>query len=207
MSGVHQIICLLSSRYAIRQIFKKLAWLLVVVICTPTTQARSFLDSDWAEAATKVVRLNPNQFPFLAAPMVSKLEVLGCKIPQHWFSAEPNNLITGEFLKKGQIDVAVLCERGHVTKLLVVPSSSNDKPIILATSTVKNYLQHVGENRIGFSWGIHNVLMRKAILRKNSDCKWQPGLPPNGIDDAFIEKASTTRFRGRHNWLECEGSD
>ena len=189
-------------------VLKTACWLLLAFFAAPTVDAQSISASDWKVAEEKVARLRPEQFPLLSKPTVAILEQLGCKIPQHFYSKEPNNLITGQFLKRGQTDVALLCERGQTTTLLVLPNMGKGTPLPLAVSSVSDYLQVLGPDEIGFSWGIAKIPLKKFMqTSEETGCKWRSHYPPHGIDDAFIEKASTVRYRARRSWRECQGSD
>ena len=190
------------------RVCKSANWLLLAACTVPTGEVQAVSDSDWVEATKKVVRLQPNQFPFLSKPVVTKLEQLGCAIPQHWFSSEPNNVVIGQFLKRGQTDVALLCEQGHITTLLVLPNMGNGTPIPLVASSVQNYLQGVGENQIGFSWGISKISMSRVMQTwGGSNCKWRSAYAPQGIEDAFIDKYFTVRYRAKNSWQECQGAE
>ena len=190
------------------RVLKTACWLLLAFFAAPTVEAQSISASDWTAAAEKVVRLRPDQFPFLSKPTVAILERLGCRIPQPFYSKEPNNLITGQFLKRGQTDIALLCERGQTTTLLVLPNMGKGAPLPLAVSSVNNYLQVVGPDEIGFSWGITKIPLKKFMwASEEASCKWRSDYPPHGIDDAFIEKASSVRYRAHHSWRECAGAD
>ena len=207
--NILQSICVaLFRRVHKTQALKKFSWLLLAVFFAPIAQAQSFSDKDWAEAAENVVRLRPDQFPFLSKSTVAKLEQLRCRIPQHAFSGEPNNLIPGQFLKRGQTDVALLCERDQMIALLVLPDMGKGKPMHLAVSTIEKYLQGMGENKIGFSWEITKIPMRKVMKTwGGSTCKWRPHDAPHGINHAFIDKWFIVRYSVKARWQECEGSD
>ena len=190
------------------RVLKAICCVVPAVLAAQTIEAQPVPSLDWMAAAEKVVRLGPVQFSFLSTPTIALLEQLDCKIPQHAFSKEPNNLITGQFLKRGQIDVALLCERGQTTTLLLLPNMGKGKPMPLAVSSVEGYLQVLGPDEIGFSWGIGKVPLKKFMqASKEAGCKWRSDYPPNGIDVAFIEKASTVWYLSHGGWQGCQGSD
>ena len=190
------------------RVLKAICCVASAVLAEQTVAAQPVSSLDWRAAAENVVRLEPVQFSFLSKPTIALLEQLGCKIPQHAFSKEPNNLITGQFLKRGQIDVALLCERGQTTTLLLLPSMGKGKPMPMAVSSVEGYLQVLGPDEIGFSWGIGKVQLKKFMrASEEAGCKWRSDYPPHGIADAFIEKASTVWYRSHSGWQGCQGSD
>ena len=54
------------------------------------------------EADLQVTRLPPSAFPELPKSIRRELERRGCTIPQVWADKKPQNVIKGEFTRKGQ---------------------------------------------------------------------------------------------------------
>ena len=73
----------------------------------------------------------------------------------------------------------------------------------------RNFLQTITEGgRIGFSRMIEAV--DRDYILKHYEAYRGPKPPPiehQGIDDAFIEKASVVRYYYRGKWLELQGAD
>jgi hypothetical protein len=76
------------------------------------------------------------------------------------------------------------------------------------TSDDRNYLQGLGGNRMGYSHEI-TTAARDFIMR-HYRAYGGPEPPPinhHGIDDAFLEKASTTWYFHQGKWLRLPGAD
>src|ERR671937_183045 len=73
----------------------------------------------WEAADAAVLRLPPAAFPQLPRNIVRYLQARGCTVPQTFVSAEPHNVISGEFARRGQTDWAVLCSRGREPSIIV----------------------------------------------------------------------------------------
>jgi hypothetical protein len=72
----------------------------------------------------------------------------------------------------------------------------------------RNFLQGITANEIGFSRGITPV--RKDFIMRHYDAYGGLKPPPidhQGIDDAFIEKASVTWYFQGGKWLRLTGAD
>lgn len=163
---------------------------------------------DFAAAEKAIVRLPPSAFSALPAPIVQELERRRCRVPQPADAREPRNVIQGEFAHPGQTDWAVLCSVQGVSRILVFWNGTPSDPARLAPAKDGDYLQVVAPNRIGFSRGI-SAVGKDDILRRHQ-AYGGPTPPPirhQGIDDAFIEKASVTWYLHRGQWLRLTGAD
>jgi hypothetical protein len=117
-------------------------------------------------------------------------------------------MISGHFKNAHQTDWAVLCSVNGVTSLWVFWGDPST-PIKLAEhkNTVMSQ-QYDDTGRMGFSWGIFRAAP-KQILKAQ---KFPTSLPASlvkhdGIEDAFMQKASTIRYWNKGKWLELDGSD
>src|SRR5262245_32758643 len=106
---------------------------------------------EWDKANREMVRLAPSRFKELPKPLVQELERRRCTIPQAWSAREPHNVVRGEFVKKGQIDWAVLWSQNMVSSILVFAGGSPADPIKLAEGPDRNILQVVAPGQIGYS--------------------------------------------------------
>ncbi len=106
-------------------------------------------------------------------------------------------------------DWAVLCSRNRVASILVFWNGSTKSVAEIARSDDKGFLQTIdGAGNVGFSRAI-DVVGKDYILehyreyggRKPSRLKHQ------GINDAFVEKASSVHYFYRKRWLELQGAD
>jgi hypothetical protein len=106
------------------------------------------------------------------------------------------------------MDWAVLCSVNGASSILVFWNGSASNPAELAGSEDKNYLQGLGGDKIGFSRGISAV--GKAFITQHYQAYGGPKPPPinhQGINDAFLGKASVVQYFFDGKWLTLTGSD
>ena len=163
----------------------------------------------WEAADAAVLRLPPAAFPQLPRNIVRYLQARGCTVPQTFVSAEPHNVISGEFARRGQTDWAVLCSRGRESSIIVFWRGSTNSVSEIARAPDKSFLQTVdGEGRIGFSRKIDAV--GRGYVVAHYKAYGGPKPPPidhQGIDDGYVEKASVVLYFYRGRWLELQGAD
>ena len=151
-------------------------------------------DLDFRAAERKIVRLPPTAFPVLPASVVRELQRRGCTIPQEAYSKTLNNVISGEFARRGQRDWAVVCPIEGASSILVFWNGSATNPAVLARSEDVNYLQSGADEKILFSRSISAA--GSGFIMKHYQAygaQTPPRIEHKGIDDAFLEKASMTR--------------
>lgn len=173
-------------------------------------EARSKNLSEKAKFANeKTVRLSPGEFSELSNEIIKNLEKRGCTIPQTWHNKVPHNVISGEFSKKEQTDWAVLCSINQVSSILIFWGGSSEKVAEIAKSDDIGYFQVVANNdEMGFSRGIYKV--DKKYIIDHFISYGGTKLPPidhEGINDAYVEKASEVLYLYRGKWLELQGAD
>ncbi len=162
----------------------------------------------WDRANKDVVRLKPSEFSQLPGKIITDLEKRGCTIPQTYFEREKQNVIQGEFKKKGQNDWAILCSNNNTSSILIYWNGSIKKISIIASAEDKSFLQSIGGGEIGFSRGIE-----PANAKYIYDHYYTYGgvKPPKikylGINDIFAEIASTVWYFHKGKWLELQGAD
>jgi hypothetical protein len=163
----------------------------------------------WAAADSATLRLPPAAFPRLPKSIVQYLHGRGCTIPQTYLSSEPHNVISGEFARRGQTDWAVLCSRSGESSILVFWRGSTKSVAELAKAPDRGFLQTTTEGgKIGFSRMIEAV--GKDYIVSHSEAYGRSKPPPvahQGIDDAYVEKASVVRYYYRGKWLKLKGAD
>ncbi len=163
----------------------------------------------WAAADSATLRLPPAAFSPLPKNIVQYLQGRGCTIPQTYLSREPHNVISGEFARRGQTDWAVLCSRNGESSILVFWRGSTKSVAEIAKAPDRGFLQTITEGgKIGFSRAIEPV-GRGYILShyKEYGGRKPPGITHQGINDAYVEKASVVRYYHRGKWLELQGAD
>jgi hypothetical protein len=106
------------------------------------------------------------------------------------------------------MDWALLCSVNRVSTILVFWNGSEKNAAKVATMEDRIFLQGITPDRIGFSRAIAPV--GKDFIMRHYRAYGGPK-PPNidhqGIDDTFIEKASTTHYFHQGKWLKLTGAD
>lgn len=162
---------------------------------------------EWDAADAAVRRLPPGAFPELPYGVKKELERRQCTVPQTFISTQPHNVISGEFARKGQNDWAVLCSTGRMSGLIVFWGGSGKDVFAFPAGPDKNYLQGTGEG-IGYSCAI-SAVGKDYILERH---EWYGGPQPpdithEGINVAFVEKASSVLYFDKGEWLSLQGAD
>ena len=117
-------------------------------------------------------------------------------------------MISGQFRTPTVTDWAVLCSVNRVSTILVYLKGRADSVAELGSAPDKGYLQGVGDGKIGYSRAIGVV--DSSIIRQNNESYGGAELPPldhQGIDDAFVEKASEVWYWYQGQWLRLSGAD
>lgn len=182
--------------------------MMLCLLCLYSTADAETLDRvDQADRNT--VRLSPSLFSSLPDPVSDDLEARGCKIPQTYGSGEPHNVIKGHFKNSETTDWAVLCSAERKTVLLVYWGGTTELVSEMSRSNDRNWLQTIdAAGQIGFSRSISSVDAKYIT----DHARWYGGdLPPKidheGINEAFIEKASVVYYWYKGAWLKLRGAD
>jgi hypothetical protein len=163
----------------------------------------------WTVAEERIVRLKPKAFRQLPDAVLRDLERRRCRIPQTFLSGEPHNVIMGSFARKGQTDWAVLCSRNGRSSVIVYWNGSPRSISRTGDAGDKNFLQTIdGNGTIGFSRSIQPVGRETIIASYRSyGGRRPPSIDHEGIDDAYVEKASVILYFYRGRWIELQGAD
>jgi hypothetical protein len=164
--------------------------------------------ADWARADSTTLRLPPDSFPELPAVVRDDLLRRGCTIPQSPDIQERHNVISGQFIRAGQNDWAVLCSIALVSRVLVYRGGTTGVIDTLGASADSDFLQGIGDNRIGFSHRI-GVAPKQYIeeMAAEFDGPKPPPIDHDGIEDAFIGKASGVMYFHNGKWIGLQGAD
>jgi len=163
----------------------------------------------WQAGGDLLVRLKPAVFSQLPKSVISYLQKRGCTIPQVFGETKPHNVIRGQFAKPNQFDWAVLCSRNRVSSILVFWNGSTKSVAEIARENDEVYSQTMNDGReVGFDRLI-GVVGKDYILEHYREYggRKPPPIKHQGINDAFVEKASTVRYFYRGRWLELQGAD
>ncbi len=178
-----------------------------VAAAGPASPARPLRDR-WDSANAATVRLAPAAFPQLPTAIRVDLERRGCRIPQVPLDTVPGNVVSGSFRERGKTDWAVLCSRDDTSRILVYWSGSSEAPDTLAASGDRTWLQQGLGPGIGFSRAIG--VASPAYIREHFERyggPTPPALDHDGINDIFVEKASTVLYWHQGRWLMLTGAD
>ncbi len=182
---------------------------LLSITLTPIfAQLPEDLKRKFDEAERRIVRLPPTAFPELPGNVVRELQRRGCTIPQTFLEKKPHNVIRGQFAKPGQTDWAVLCSINGSSSILVFWNGSEKNPADIAGFEDIHRLQGIGGDEIGYSRAISPVGVK--YIMDHYRAYGGPKPPPidhQGIDDAFVEKASVILYFHRGKWLSLQGAD
>lgn len=183
--------------------------LLLLVVPSANLWAAS---DPWEEAARQIRRLPPSAFAGRAPKVViDRLTALGCTIPQSFVSASPHNVIRGQFAKRGQVDWAALCSKDGISTIVILWGGRAHCPVDTVRIADKDYLQGIGEGKIGYSRKISAVgrdfIMSHYRAYKQSGAPKPPPIDHEGIEDAFVEKASVVLYCFRGSWRSLQGAD
>jgi hypothetical protein len=160
------------------------------------------------EADRQVTRLPPSAFPQVPTEIRRELKRRGCTIPQVSSGKKPQNVIKGEFIGKGRADWAVLCSLNGISRILIFTNASEREPLELATHWDADSLQSGDGAAMKYSRAIEPV-GREYILehyRAYGGLK-PPAVDHQGINDAFVGKASVVHYFYAGKWLELTGAD
>ena len=159
--------------------------------------------TDSSQQAEPMIRqLPPSAFPDLPAKLRKRLQDRSCTIPQVFGISEPHNVIRGQFTRKGQTDWAVLCSKDGKSSILVFWGKPTRCPSELALAEDNGFLQP------GYSRQI--VMVDKDYIIDHYKSYGGPVPPPldhQGINDAFVEKASEVHYCYQGKWLRLTGAD
>jgi hypothetical protein len=164
---------------------------------------------DWAAAARAIRRLPPEGFPQLPRVVRDALKKRRCTVPQSFYPERPHNVVSGAFARPGQLDWAVLCSVDGRSAILVFWAGGvTQAPAELAPADDAAFLQGIGDGKIGYSRAIDRA--DTAWIREHAEAYDGPlpkRLDHDGIDDAFVEKASQVLYYEAGAWQTLAGSD
>lgn len=162
----------------------------------------------WKQAEREIRRLAPQTFPVLPKSVMEYLAYHGYTIPQLYDCDEPHNVIRGYFNGDKSVDIAVLGSRRGYSEILVFWNSSTKRVAKLERRLDANFLQTVGDDKIGYSRGIE-VVGREYIL-DHYRAYGGPQPPPirhDAINDGFSGKASEVLYFDGKRWHTLQGAD
>ncbi len=182
--------------------------LILVSSLVALTNAPSVSGQDWEAADVATVRLKPSAFKTLPVTVREYLDQRRCTIPQSESDPAPHNIVRGRFTSSTATDIAVLCSVDRVSTVLVFRGGNTSDVSELARRPDRGYLQGMGGGRIGYSRAL--AMAEPGMIRELHATYGGPQLPPldhDGINDAFVDKASAIWYWYRGKWLALQGAD
>jgi hypothetical protein len=158
--------------------------------------------------------LSPDGFPDVPKPVRDSLVSRHCRIPVP--GAYRANAITGAFTAKGTVEWAVLCSVRDTSQILILNGSNGVVVDSLNKSADSGWIQSNGNNTWLFSRMIDVVPMSRLnvvpIDTTSEDVVYYGAFLPrpidhDGIDEAFVDKASTTLYFAQGHWISVGSSD
>jgi hypothetical protein len=150
-------------------------------------------------------RVQPADVKELPAEFVEKLNARRCTIPQfdsgenaEGVAAEPNNMIHGEFIRRGQEDWAVLCSNGRTSTIVIFWGKSTACPASLARLDDAHYLKAGKDKKLHYSRSIR-TLGENGLDDRAGLAGLRP-LKHEGIDDRFVGKSSAFFYCDAGKW-------
>lgn len=155
-----------------------------------------------------VKRLSPAAFSQLPRAIVQSLVRHDCLIPQAHHSAALQNVISGAFMGKVQKDWAVLCSLNGVSTIWIFPEGSAQTVSKIAEEEDAGYMQVIDERGVmGFSRAISAASQKYIMQHSNINDGRRLSIKHQGIDDAFVGKASRIHYYYRGRWVKLPGAD
>lgn len=169
---------------------------------------RGHLDVSGREVPFIIHRLPVSSFPQLPAPIATRLDELGCLIPQTYAAHRPENVIHASLEHEGSSDWAVLCSVHGTVKLMVFFASAPESPVVLASEPETARMEtHDLTGVLGFAWGIDPASPRKVHDAQSSMAHRHPMLDHDALADSFVEKSTVYRFYSKTGWKIIDTTD
>jgi hypothetical protein len=177
----------------------------LVIVTSSAAFSQDYVD----EADLKILRLPPSEFPQLPRAIRQELAHRGCTIPQIPGEKNPHNVIKGRFVRRREIDWAVLCSIHRTSSILVFRNAAAKEVLELAVEPDAGRLQTDETAQLVYSREIFPACGQTIIQYQSRSGEKSSALPIRhlGIADSFVGKASTIWYFYRGKWLIVDGAD
>lgn len=159
-----------------------------------------------AEMVYRIRLLPVASFPALPAVVTTQLEERKCMVPQTYEARAPENVVHASLERKGSSDWAVLCSVNGATTLYVFFQSQPGSPVALRQQRDTEWLGSEALGAYGSAWGIARRSSSQIRQTKSRSAQNLAAVDHDGIEDAFIEKSSTTHYFQDGSWITLENS-
>ncbi len=160
-----------------------------------------------AEVVYRIRLLPLASFPGLPPAVVAQLDQKRCMVPQTYEARAPENVFHGALERKGSDDWAVLCSVNGTTTLYVFFQSRFTAPMALRQQRDTEWLGAEVLGAYGSAWGIALRHPSQVAIARSSAFANRNNLDHDGIEDAFIEKSSTTHYFQNGSWITLESAN
>ena len=159
-----------------------------------------------AEIVYRIRLLPLTSFPAMPPAVSAQLNERNCMVPQTYEARAPENVVHASLERKGSDDWAVLCSVNGSTTLYVFFQSKLSVPIALRRQRDTEWLGSEVVGAYGSAWGIARRGPSQIRATKGGASSHN-GFDHDGIDDAFVEKSSTTHYFEDGNWIVLDNSN
>lgn len=184
---------------------------ITVVLAFALSSGTAVAQSDpklWAQAERDIRRVAPLSYRALPRAVARYLVRRGYTIPQSYDTDGQHNAVRGHFDDDDVPDWAVLASRGGASQILVFWGGCSARVATLNRRPDADFLQGLGEERIGYSRTI-SVAGRANIIAhyRAYGGRKPPRVRHDAIDDGFSGKASSAYYYERGRWRMFHGAD
>jgi hypothetical protein len=159
-----------------------------------------------AEVAYRIRLLPLLSFPGLPSAVAAQLNERECMVPQTYEARSPENVVKASLERKGSEDWAVLCSVDGATTLYVFFQSQPSAPMALRRQRDTEWLGSEAAGEYGSAWGIERRGPSQMRMPKGG-AAGNAAFDHDGIEDAFVEKSSTTHYFQDGTWMVLENQN
>jgi hypothetical protein len=176
---------------------RRIVTLIALVVSASASQAQDSVPD-------AVVRLRPDAFPALPAPIRSALTKRGCRIPQSYGERQPHNVIAGAFTGPKRREWAAVCSVRDTSTVLIF-SVAGDLVDAIERRDDEFWIARMPEGRV-YTQRLRRV--SAADLRKLRPDPEMPDLkvPRSADHDAIMQvidgTGSSTLYKSAGRWRQ-----
>ena len=149
-----------------------------------------------------------SSFPNLPPAVQSRLDHLGCLIPQSYEARQPENVVHASLESPGSSDWAVLCSAHGTVSLLVFFGSDSSQPFTLASSPETERLQSHGVSGVlGFNWAIDPASPQQVHEAQAGMDPRPPLLDHDALADTLVDRHTVYHFCLKSAWIVLDVQD
>lgn len=189
-----------------------MTWLLLALVFAQADEASASTWTQaqweaWIEKTDKEMnRLSPRDFPGLPSEIQHDLIERKCTIPQVGVNSRPHNVVNGHFQLPSRLDWAVLCSIDRTSRILIYPGGNVEDLQELPASARPD--RDWFQTGTGFSRALASADAKHIVRHyKEYGGPEPPQIDHDGLEEIFVEKASTIHYWHAGSWLMLQGAD